>query len=416
MQISFLNMLIAFAGGLLSFLSPCVLPLVPGYLSLMSGVSIDHMKGEGGSRSGALRAVVINSIAFNIGLSVIFIALGATAGLVGSSVLSNPWIRIIGGIVIIVFGLHLIGLLKIKYLYKDTRQFSNEKPRGVLGSLTLGIAFAAGWTPCIGPILGGIMALAATSGGWKGGFILATFYSAGLAVPFLITGLGINKFLGFYSKFRKHLHKVEVVSGVVLISIGLLIATGYSSLLASSRFAGWLPNFEKWVAPVTPAAPAPGNSTFAPAPDVEFEALDGKPIRLSSLHGRVVLLNFWATWCQPCRAEIPEFNALQRDLESKGLSVVGVSVSPVDTADSIRSFQKDIRQDYTVLRGAETIGSQFGNGPGLPVTYLLDRKGRIRHKFNGPQTRAQFEAAIKPVLEEAPATAQKNNEQSAVRF
>jgi len=402
-------MLIAFAGGLLSFLSPCVLPLVPGYLSLMSGVSIDHMKGEGGSRSGALRAVVINSIAFNIGLSVIFIALGATAGLVGSSVLSNPWIRIVGGIVIIVFGLHLIGLLKIKYLYKDTRQFSNEKPRGVLGSLTLGIAFAAGWTPCIGPILGGIMALAATSGGWKGGFVLATFYSAGLAVPFLITGLGINKFLGFYSKFRKHLHKVEVVSGVVLISIGLLIATGYSSLLASSRVAGWLPNFETWLRPVTPAAPLPRNSTFTPAPDVEFEALDGKPIRLSSLHGRVVLLNFWATWCLPCRAEIPEFNALQHDLESKGFSVVGVSVSPVDTSDSIRSFQKDIKQDYTVLRGPETIGSQFGNGPGLPVTYLLDREGRIRQKFNGPQTRESFEAAIKPVLDEAPATAQKNN-------
>src|SRR5258707_2086672 len=291
MQISFLNMLIAFAGGLLSFLSPCVLPLVPGYLSLMSGVSIDHMKGEGGSRSGALRAVVINSIAFNIGLSVIFIALGATAGLVGSSVLSNPWIRIVGGIVIIVFGLHLIGLLKIKYLYKDTRQFSNEKPRGVLGSLTLGIAFAAGWTPCIGPILGGIMALAATSGGWKGGFVLATFYSAGLAVPFLITGVGINKFLGFYSKFRKHLHKVEVVSGVVLILIGLLIATGYSSLLASSRLAGMLPNLEGLlkVAPAPLPKPGPGNSMFAPAPDVEFEALDGKPIRLSSLRGPFVL-------------------------------------------------------------------------------------------------------------------------------
>jgi cytochrome c-type biogenesis protein len=409
MQISFLNMLIAFAGGLLSFLSPCVLPLVPGYLSLMSGVSIDHMKGEGGSRSGALRAVIINSIAFNIGLSVIFIALGATAGLVGSSVLSNPWIRIVGGIVIIVFGLHLIGLLKIKYLYKDTRQFSNEKPRGVLGSLTLGIAFAAGWTPCIGPILGGIMALAATSGGWKGGFVLATFYSAGLAVPFLITGLGINKFLGFYSRFRRHLHKVEVVSGIVLISIGLLIATGYSSLLASSRVAGLLPNLEAYLKVAPPTTPAPGSSTFAPAPDVQFEALDGKPIRLSSLRGRVVLLNFWATWCLPCRAEIPEFNALQRDLESKGLSVVGVSVSPVDTSDSIRSFQKDIKQDYTVLRGPETIGSQFGNGPGLPVTYLLDREGRIRQKFNGPQTRENFEAAIKPVLEEAPATAQKNN-------
>ncbi|HEX7531217.1 MAG TPA: cytochrome c biogenesis protein/redoxin [Pyrinomonadaceae bacterium] len=411
MQVSLVNMLIAFAGGLLSFLSPCVLPLVPGYLSLMSGVSIDHLKGEGGSRSGALRAVVINSIAFNIGLSVIFIALGATAGLVGSSVLSNPWIRIAGGIVIIVFGLHLIGLLKIKYLYKDTRQFSNEKPRGVLGSLTLGIAFAAGWTPCIGPILGGIMALAATSGGWKGGFVLATFYSAGLAVPFLITGLGINKFLGFYSKFRRHLHKVEVVSGVVLILIGLLIATGYSSLLASSRLAGMLPNLEALlkVAPAPPPTPAPGNSKFAPAPDVEFEGLDGKPIRLSSLRGRVVLLNFWATWCLPCRAEIPEFNALQRDLETKGLSVVGVSVSPVDTSDSIRSFQKDIKQDYTVLRGPEEIGSKFGNGPGLPVTYIIDREGRIRQKFIGPQTRENFEAAIKPVLDEAPATARRND-------
>src|SRR5713226_7208638 len=409
MQISLVNMLIAFAGGLLSFLSPCVLPLVPGYLSLMSGVSIDHLKGEGGSRSAALRAVVVNSIAFNIGLSVIFIALGATAGLVGSSIISNPWVRIIGGIVIIIFGLHLIGLLKIKWLYRDTRQFSSEKPRGVLGSLTLGIAFAAGWTPCIGPILGGIMALAATTGGWKGGLVLATFYSAGLAVPFLITGVGINKFLGFYSKFRQHLHKVEVVSGIVLILIGVLVATGYSSLLTSSRLAGILPNFESWlkVAPPATAVAPPANATFPHAPDVEFQALDGKPFHLASLRGRVVLLNFWATWCVPCRTEIPEFNVIQRELEPKGLSVVGVSVSPVDTADAIRSFQKDVKQEYTVIRGAEEIGAKFGNGPGLPVTYVLDREGRIRQKFIGPQTRASFEAAIKPLLDEAPATAQR---------
>ena len=156
MQIPLVNILIAFAGGIFSFLSPCVLPLVPGYLSLMSGVSIDHLKGEGGSRRGALRAVLINSIAFNIGLSVIFITLGVTAGLVGPSVLGNRWVRIVGGLVIVVFGLHLIGLLKIKWLYRDTRQFSSERPSSVLGSLTLGIAFAAGWTPCIGPILGGI--------------------------------------------------------------------------------------------------------------------------------------------------------------------------------------------------------------------------------------------------------------------
>src|SRR5213592_5208029 len=243
MQISFVNIFIAFAGGLLSFLSPCVLPLVPGYISLMSGISIDHLKNVG---SGARRAVILNSLAFNAGLSVIFLALGGTAGLVGSAIISNPWVRIIGGLVIIVFGLHLIGLLKIKYLYKDTRQFSNEKPRGILGSLTLGIAFAAGWTPCIGPVLGGIIGLAATSGGWKGGLVLAIFYSAGLAVPFLLTGLGINKFLSFYGKFRRHLHKVEVVSGIILILIGLLVMSNRLTVLASGRLAGFLPNLESF--------------------------------------------------------------------------------------------------------------------------------------------------------------------------
>jgi len=125
------------------------------------------------------------------------------------------------------------------------------------------------------------------------------------------------------------------------------------------------------------------------------------------LRGRVVLLNFWATWCIPCRAEIPEFNALQKELQPRGFSVVGASVSPVDTADVIRSFQKDVKQDYTVIRGAEEIGGKFGNGPGLPVTYLLDREGRIRQKFIGPQSRENFEAAIKPLLDEAPATAQR---------
>src|SRR5205809_2030437 len=265
MQISLFNVVIAFAGGLLSFLSPCVLPLVPGYISLMSGVSIDHLKSEGGST--ARRAVILNSLAFNAGLSVIFLALGGTAGLLGAAIINNVWVRVIGGLVIIVFGLHLIGLLKIKYLYKDTRQFSNEKPHGMLGSLALGIAFAAGWTPCIGPILGGIIGLAATSGGWKGGLLLSAFYSAGLAVPFLITGLGINKFLGFYSRFRQHLHKVEIVSGIVLILIGGLIASGYSSYLSSSRLASMLPNLEsllKVQSPQESALPAAG-SKFQPA-------------------------------------------------------------------------------------------------------------------------------------------------------
>lgn len=408
MEISLITIAIAFAGGFLSFLSPCVLPLVPGYVSLISGVSIDNLKGGEGARSNARRAVILNSIAFNLGLSMIFVSLGAAAGLLGASITNNPWLRIIGGSVIIIFGLQLIGLLKIGALYKDTRFFSDDKPRGMLGSLTLGMAFAAGWTPCIGPILGGILGLAATSGGWKSGLILSSFYAAGLAVPFLLTGLSINTFLGFYSKFRKHLHKVEVVSGLVLILIGVLVMSNRVTMLASSRLMSWMPNAEGLIAARTQSPPpattlANPNSAFAPAPDVQFQTLDGKTVRLSEFQNQVVLLNFWATWCVPCRAEIPAFNAMQREQESRGLKIVGVLTQ--DTPDNFKEFQKEIKQDYTIVFGDDSVGAKFGNGPGLPVTIIIDRQGHIRQKIIGGNERAAFEAAIKPLLDEAPATA-----------
>src|SRR5690242_5943359 len=264
--ITLFRVIISFAAGILSFLSPCVLPLVPGYISLISGVSIDNLKDGVSSR----RAVILNTIACNAVLYVIFLVLGTTAGLVGAAITSNPWVRIIGGMVIIAFGLQLIGLLKISALYKDTRFFSDDKPRGMFGSAALGVAFAAGWTPCIGPILGGIIGLAATSGGWRSGLVLSAFYSAGLAVPFLLTGLAINQFLSFYKNFRQHLHKVEVVSGVVLIVVGLLVMSGQSTLLASSKLTALLPNLEGWLkldqsTPKPPAATT-ANASYEPVP------------------------------------------------------------------------------------------------------------------------------------------------------
>ena len=392
---------VSFLAGILSFLSPCVLPLVPGYISLISGVSVDRLKEGVSSRS----AVIANSLAFNAGVSIIFVALGTTAGLVGAAILNNMWVRIIGGLVIIGFGLQLIGLLKIGALYKDTRFFSDEKPRGMLGSLTLGLAFAAGWTPCIGPILGGIMGLAAASGGWKSGLILSSFYSAGLAIPFLFTGLGINKFLGFYAKFRKHLHKVEVVSGVVLIVIGLLVMTNRATVLNSTWLASVLPNLEsrlKLEEGTKTAAPV--NANTKAAPDVQFARLDGGNLRLNELRGRVVVLNFWATWCIPCRSEIPALSAMQKAMEGEGLTVVGVSYD--DTADLIQEFQKDLKQEYTVVLGGKEVGSQLPASP-LPTTYIIDRQGQIREKFIGERSQAAFEAVIKPLLQEGVTTAQK---------
>ena len=411
---------LAFVAGLASFLSPCVLPLVPGYISLISGVSVEHLKGEGGSRANAKRAVVMNSLAFNAGVSVVFILLGATAGWIGNVLFSNVWVRVVGGLVIIVFGLHLMGVLKIAAFYRDTRKFSDEKPRGALGSLTLGMAFAAGWTPCIGPVLGGIIGLAATSGGWKSGLLLSSFYAAGLAVPFLLTGLLLNQFLGFYTWFRRHLHKVEVFSGVLLIVMGLMVASNSLTWVASVA-ARYLPNAEgivqSWgggdqgsqtAAGVAPGQPtAANNAAFEPAPEVELKTLDGAAYRLADARGRVVLLNFWATWCGPCRNEIPTLNAMNGDLGARGFAVVGVTTD--DTPELVREFQKDIPQSYTVVLGESGVASKFSVGV-LPTTFILDREGRVRHRIIGEKSRAEFEAMIRPLLDEAPAaTARRAN-------
>ena len=418
MEGSNITIAIAFAAGLLSFLTPCVLPLVPGYISLISGVSVDHLKGEvGGSRTSARRAVIINSLAFNAGVSLIFILLGATAGWIGNVLFSTPWVRIVGGLVIIGFGLQMMGVLKIGALYRDTRKFSEDKPSGPLGAALLGVAFAAGWTPCIGPILGGIIGLAATSGGWKSGLILSAFYAAGLALPFLVVGLLMNAFLSFYAKFRRHLHKVEVASGLLLIVIGLMVASNSLTWVAS--FASrYLPNAENWVktdAPADPGAksPAPASASNAaaagaePAPEVEVTTLDGKPLKVSELRGQVVLLNFWATWCVPCRSEIPSLNDMQRDLAGRGFKVLGVTT--YDSADLIRDYQKDVKQEYTVATGDDSVATKYAVGT-LPTTFIIDRQGRIRHKIIGERSRAQFEALITPLLDEPPATAALKSE------
>jgi len=288
--------------------------------------------------------------------------------------------------------------------------------------LTLGMAFAAGWTPCIGPILGGIIGLAATSGQWQSGLVLSAFYAAGLAVPFLVTGVLLNQFLGFYSRFRRHLHKVEVVSGVLLIVIGAMVMSNSVTWLASVA-SGFVPNAEGWLqskvensqTAQTPAAPAAAGqaaqpsaaskANYEPAPDVELKTLDGQPLRLSELRGQVVLLNFWATWCVPCRAEIPELNAMHNELGARGFTVLGVTTH--DTAALVREYQKDVRQDYRVVTGDQSVASKYA-AVGLPTTFIIDREGRIRQKIVGERKRPAFDAVVLPLLEEAPAATASN--------
>lgn len=232
----------AFVAGLISFLSPCVLPLVPGYISMISGTGVEELR-TGDQK--LLRRVLFQSAMFILGFSVVFIALGASATAVGEFTRRYRYLLApIAGAVIILFGLHLTGILKIKALYADKRLHSagNGMSSSAFGAFIIGFAFAFGWTPCIGPILGAILTFAAAQNTVTKGVILLAVYSAGLAVPFLLTSLGVERFLQFYSRFRRHLHAVEVTSGVLLIVIGALIMTRHFTLLSGylsflNRFA-----------------------------------------------------------------------------------------------------------------------------------------------------------------------------------
>jgi len=232
-----LSIPLAFLAGVVSFLSPCVLPLVPGYISMLSGASIEELKA--GAGTALVARIFRNSIAFVVGFSVVFITLGASATAVGRFLVAQrTTFNIVAGIIIIIFGLHLTGLVKIPFLYREARVNTGAPRRGLLGAFVLGFAFAFGWTPCIGPILTGILALAALRETVFQGMFLLAIYSAGLAIPFVLTGLGLSQFLKFYSGFRKHLQIVEVLSGVLLIAIGVLMAfnklgmlSGYLSFL-----------------------------------------------------------------------------------------------------------------------------------------------------------------------------------------
>ena len=223
------SLLFAFVGGLLSFLSPCVLPLVPSYLGFVTGFTVHEM-------SDRRKLAMAHAFLFVLGFTLVFMLFGASATALGRVLkYYEVWFQRIGGALIILFGLYCLGALKLSFLDRDARLHLDRKPVGFLGSVLVGMTFGAGWTPCIGPILGAILGLAASEESLGRGMLLLGTYSAGLAVPFLIAAWAVEWFLDFFQRFRRYLPWVQRISGIILIVVGLLMATGQFT-----RIAGWL--------------------------------------------------------------------------------------------------------------------------------------------------------------------------------
>ena len=214
-----LNLIIAFGAGLISFLSPCVLPLIPGYISYISGESLGDIVEK-------QKKILLKTVLFSLGFSLVFISFGATASFIGNLLLeySNS-LRIAAGLVIIIFSLQLIGIFNLNFLNKEKRIYTKNYSNNLFFPVVVGAAFGFGWTPCIGPVLGSILTLAAVESSIAKGIILLSFYSLGLAIPFILSGYGISKFLAFSKNFRKNIKIVSVTGGVILLITGILILT-----------------------------------------------------------------------------------------------------------------------------------------------------------------------------------------------
>lgn len=241
-SLSQISLFAAFSAGLLSFVSPCVLPLVPSYISYITGLSVDQLANRV-ERHRYRKTIVINSLLFIAGFSGVFIGFGASASLVGQLLASyQDFLRRIGGILIIIFGLYLMGVLNLRFLSTEKRLHFKSRPAGYLGSFLVGVAFAAAWTPCVGPVLGTILLYASTTDALMDGVTLLTAYSLGLGLPLFATSLGVDRFLTYFKQVHAYLWGVSTVSGVLLVVVGVMVYANTLTMVTSflDRYGiGW---------------------------------------------------------------------------------------------------------------------------------------------------------------------------------
>ncbi|TMG30114.1 MAG: redoxin domain-containing protein [Chloroflexi bacterium] len=397
-----LDSALAFLAGLLSFASTCVLPLVPAYVAYMGAAA------TGTEMTVRQQLKVLgNAALFVAGFATAFIALGASFGLIGADLKAyRPLLLQISGVALVLIGIALLTLGRIPGLMGEKRfDIAHRLPRAPWASYVIGLAFAIGWTPCVGPILAAILLRAGSTGTAAQGAVLLAFYSAGLGLPFLIAAGLSGVLTRMLVRVRGAYATLNAVAAVFLIGMGVLIFSNRLTLFNDffpvvAVTTPWDSHFQS----TEPSLPATRGAVQVgkPAPSFALKDLDGHPVSLSDLEGKPVLITFWATWCVPCRDELPLIRDEYLAHRLEGLRVVAIDYGN-ESPDTIRSFWTSLKlQPAPVLdpdaQAAKAYGVNVTLSTGLPVSVLVARDGTVSSYEPFPLTRDYLDPALQKIL------------------
>ncbi|OAS15504.1 cytochrome c biogenesis protein CcdA [Paenibacillus oryzisoli] len=408
-----MDFILAFSAGLLSFISPCVLPLIPVYFSYIVGSSLpDLVTNKGRSH------VVYKSLFFILGFSLVFIGLGISVSSISKIFTSNLSIfRHIGGVIIILFGLHMTGIFKIKLLYSEKRLLTSGPSVRKTGPFLVGMAFAIGWTPCIGPMLSTILIYAGSMETIQKGVLLLTAYSLGMAVPFVLSAFLVEHISRLLKKVAKYLPIFSIISGVIMIFMGLLVFTNRMEMMnqslsfitssysiseqaevESSSLQPASPNPESTEETTTPNALVLNAQERESAIDFTVTDLHGERVTLSDLKGKNVYINFWATWCKWCIKEMPDMEKVYHDYKDENLVLLAVDVG--ESHDKVTAYLKEHPYSFRVVLDPDKKVTQAYKLRSIPVSIFVDKQGRVAYNRVGTLTEDQMRTVIKGLLAE----------------
>jgi cytochrome c-type biogenesis protein len=395
------DLALAFLAGLLSFASTCVLPLVPAYVTYMGATA-----GDGDVPVRQQLKVLGKAALFVAGFATAFVALGASFGLIGADLKAYRLLLLqIAGITLVLIGLALLTLGRIPGLMGEKRlDIAHRLPRAPWASYVIGLAFAIGWTPCVGPILAAILIRAGSGGTALDGAVMLAFYSAGLGLPFLIAAGLSGMLTRVLSRIRGVYPALNAVAAVFLIGMGVLIFTNRLTVFNDFFPVVAVPTpFDSHFQSDEPLLPVTSGPVQVgkPAPAFAVKDLDGHPVSLASLKGKPVIINFWATWCIPCRDELPLIRDEYLAHRAEGLTVVAIDFGD-ESSTTVRTFWESFKlQPAPVLDPDGRVGRAYGvalNSSGLPVTVLVARDGTVSSYEPFPLTRAYLDPALQKIL------------------